>query len=138
VLNHLNAESPHGIPVVREYVDVFSEELPGVSPEREVEFSIDLVLDIAPIAKRPYRMTVPELAALKNQLDELQQKGYIRPSASPWGAPVLFVKKKDGSMRLCVDYRDLNGVTIEFKYPYLGSMICSTSRREPNSSERSI
>jgi hypothetical protein len=81
--NHLKAESPQGLLVVREYVDVFPEELPDMPPEREVEFSIDLVPGTAPIAKRPYRMTVLELAELKKKLDELQQKGYIRLSASP-------------------------------------------------------
>jgi hypothetical protein len=98
-------------------MDVFPEELPGMPPEREVEFTIDLAPGTAPIAKRPYRMAAPELVELKKQLDELLQKGYIRPSSSPWGAPVLFVKKKDGNMRLCVDYRALNEVNIKNKYP---------------------
>jgi ribonuclease HI len=117
MLHNLKAETPKEVPVVAEYMDVFPEELPGMPPEREVEFAIDLVPGTAPIAKRPYRMAAPELAELKKQLDELLQKGYIRPSSSPWGAPVLFVKKKDGSMRLCVDYRALNEVTIKNKYP---------------------
>jgi len=117
LLTHLKVESPQEVPIVREYVDVFPEELPGMPPERDVEFSIDLVPGTAPIAKRPYRMAVPELEELKKQLGELRKKGYIRPSASPWGAPVLFVKKKDGSMRLCIDYRGLNDVTIKYKYP---------------------
>ena len=85
--------------------------------ERDVEFTIDLVPGTKPIAKNAYRLAAPELAELKKQLEELQQKGFIRPAASPWGALVLFVKKKDGSMRLCVDYRDLNAVTIKNKYP---------------------
>ena len=68
-------------------------------------------------AKRPYRMSVDELAELKKQLDELISKGYIRPSASPWGSPILFIKKKDGSIRLCIDYRNLNAVTIKNKHP---------------------
>ena len=80
-------------------------------------FVIDLVPGTSPIAKRPYRMSASELAELKKQLEELQRIGFIRPSSSPWGAPVLFVKKKDGSMRLCVDYRALNEVTIKNKYP---------------------
>jgi ribonuclease HI len=117
MLHNLKAETPKEVPVVAEYMDMFPEELPGMPPEREVEFAIDLVPGTAPIAKRPYRMAAPELAELKKQLDELLQKGYIRPSSSPWGAPVLFVKKKDGSMRLCVDYRALNEVTIKNKYP---------------------
>ena len=105
------------VPVVNEYPDVFPEELPGMPPDRDVEFVIDLVPGTAPIAKRPYRMAATELAELKKQLEELQRIGFIRPSSSPWGAPVLFVKKKDGSMRLCVDYRALNEVTIKNKYP---------------------
>jgi hypothetical protein len=101
---------------VKEYLDVFLEELPGMPPHREIEFVIDLAPGTTPIAKRPYRMAVTELAELKKQLNELEQKGYIKPSSSPWGAPVLFVKKKDGSMRLCVDYRALNDVTVKNKY----------------------
>jgi hypothetical protein len=86
-------------------------------PDREVEFIIDLLPDTAPISKRPYRMSVEELKELKKQLTELQEAGYIRPSSSPWGAPVLFVQKKDGSQRMCVDYRSLIDVTIKNKYP---------------------
>jgi hypothetical protein len=111
---NLAAES---ISVVEEFMYVFPEELPGMTPEREVEFYIDLIPGTAPIAKRPYRMAPTELAELKLQIAELQQKGYIRPSSSPWGAPVLFVTKKDGSMRMCIDYRSLNEVTIKNKYP---------------------
>jgi hypothetical protein len=107
----------HDVPVVRDYPDVFPEELPGMPPDRDVEFIIDLLPGTGPIAKRPYRMSVDELAELKKQLEELISKGYIRPSASPWGSPVLFVKKKDGSMRMCIDYRNLNAVTIKNKYP---------------------
>jgi hypothetical protein len=105
------------IPIVREFPDIFPEDLPGLPPDREVEFSIDLVPGTAPISKAPYRMALAELKELKGQLEELLDKGFIRPSASPWGAPVLFVKKKDGSMRLCIDYRELNRVTIKNKYP---------------------
>jgi hypothetical protein len=105
------------ISVVEEFMDVFPEELPGMPPEREVEFYIDLIPGTAPIAKRPYRMAPTELAELKLQIADLQQKGYIRPSSSPWGAPVMFVSKKDGSMRMCIDYRSLNEVTIKNKYP---------------------
>jgi hypothetical protein len=111
---NLAAES---ISVVEEFMDVFPEELPGMPPEREVEFYIDLIPGTTPIAKRPYHMAPTELAELKLQIAELQQKGYIHPSSSPWGAPVLFVTKKDGSMRMCIDYRSLNEVTIKNKYP---------------------
>jgi hypothetical protein len=104
------------IRVVRDFPDVFPEELPGMPPDREVEFVIDLLPGTAPISKRPYRMTVEELKELKKQLTELQEAGYIRPSSSPWGAPVLFVQKKDGSQRMCVDYRSLNDVTVKNKY----------------------
>ena len=118
----MEAKSLEEVPVMNEYPDVFPEELPGMPPDRDVEFVIDLVPGTAPTAKRPYRMAALELAELKKQLEELQQIGFIRPSSSPWGAPVLFVKKKDGSMRLCVDYRTLNEVTIKNKYPFPGSM----------------
>ncbi len=99
------------------FPDVFAEELPGMPSEREVEFVIDLLPGTAPISKWPYRMSVDELKELKKQLTELQEAGYIRPSSSPWGAPVLFVQKKDGSQRMCVDYRSLNDVTVKNKYP---------------------
>jgi hypothetical protein len=92
------------VSVVEEFMDVFPEELPGMPLEREVEFYIDLIPRTEPIAKRPYRMAPTELAELKLQIADLQQKGYIRPSSSPWGSPVLFVSKKDGSMRMCIDY----------------------------------
>jgi hypothetical protein len=104
------------IRVVRDFPDVFPEELPGMPPEREVEFVIYLLPGTAPISKRPYRMSVEELQELKKQLTELQEAGYIRPSSSPWRAPVLFVLKKDSSQRMCVDYRSLNDVTIKDKY----------------------
>jgi len=105
------------VPVVCEYPDVFPEELPGMPPDRDIEFIIDLIPGIGPIAKRPYRMATDELKELKEQLQELQEKGYIRPSSSPWGSPVLLVRKKDGSLRMCIDYRSLNEVTIKNKYP---------------------
>ena len=105
------------IPVVCWFPDVFPEELPGLPPSREMEFSIDLVSDTRPISRAPYRMAPPELKELKAQLQELLDKGFIKPSVSPWGAPVLFVKKKDGTIRLCVDYRQLNKATIKDKYP---------------------
>ncbi|KAK1414363.1 hypothetical protein QVD17_16561 [Tagetes erecta] len=104
-------------PIVREYPDVFPEELPGLPPDREIEFTIDLIPGTEPISKAPYRMAPLELKELKEQLQELLELGFIRPSVSPWGAPVLFVKKKDGSMRLCIDYRELNKITIRNRYP---------------------
>ncbi|GKC96990.1 hypothetical protein Tco_1162432, partial [Tanacetum coccineum] len=112
-------DGPHleSHPVVRDFPDVFPEELPGIPPEREVEFSIELIPRTEPISKAPYRMAPIELKELKEQLKELLERGFIRPSVSPWGAPVLFVKKKDGSMRLCIDYRELNHVTIRNRYP---------------------
>ncbi|CAA0826122.1 Uncharacterized mitochondrial protein AtMg00860, partial [Striga hermonthica] len=111
------AHSPHDVPVVREFVDVFPDELPGGPPDRQVEFSIDLIPGAGPISKAPYRMAPKELQELKAQIQELLRLGFIRPSVSPWGAPVLFVKKKDRSMRMCIDYRDLNRLTIKNKYP---------------------
>jgi hypothetical protein len=103
--------------VVRDFPAVFPEELLGMPPDREVEFVIDLLPRTAPISKRPYKMFIEELKELKKQLTELQEVGYIRPSSSPWGAPVLFVQKKDGSQRMCVDYRSLNDDTVKNKYP---------------------
>jgi hypothetical protein len=107
----------NNIHVVRDFPDVFPEELLGMPPDREVEFVIDLLPGTAPISKRPYMMYVEELKELKKQLTELQEVGYIRPSSSPWGALVLCVQKKDGSQRMCVDYRSLNDVTVKNKYP---------------------
>jgi len=104
------------IPVVQEFPELF-QEIPGLSPDREIEFAINLVPGTAPISKAPYRMAPTELAELRKQLQELLEKRFIQPSVSPWGAPVLFVKKKDGSMRLCIDYRELNRVTVKNKYP---------------------
>ena len=112
-------ESPRlqDIPVVREFEDVFPEDLPGLPPDREIEFAIELAPGTAPVSKAPYRLAPVEMKELATQLQELLDKGMIRPSVSPWGAPVLFVKKKDGSMRLCIDYRELNKLTIKNKYP---------------------
>ncbi|KAL0554222.1 hypothetical protein IC582_008139 [Cucumis melo] len=104
-------------PVVRKYPDIFPNELPGLSPPREIDFAIELESGIALISRAPYRMALVELKELKVQLQELLDKGFIRPSVSPWRAPVLFVKKKDGSMRLCIDYRELNKVTVKNRYP---------------------
>jgi hypothetical protein len=105
------------IPIVCKYLDVFPDNLPGMPLGRDIEFIIEFQPRTAPISKRPYRMPPNELAELKIQLEDLLYKGYIRPSASPWGCPALFVKKKDNSLRLCVDYRPLNAVTIKNKYP---------------------
>ncbi|KAG8499167.1 hypothetical protein CXB51_005608 [Gossypium anomalum] len=118
VLNTKNPELKiESVPVVCEFPDVFPEELPGLPPVREVEFGIELIPGTMPISIAPYRMAPLELKELKAQLQELTDKGFVRPSSSPWGAPVLFVKKKDGSMRLCIDYRQLNKVTVKNKYP---------------------
>lgn len=117
ILTSLKELKLEDIPVVQEFPDVFPDDLPGMPPDRDIMFLIDLVPGTAPISKRPYRMPANELAEMKKQIEELRSKGYIRPSSSPWGAPVLFVKKKDNSMRTCVDYRSLNEVTIKNKYP---------------------
>jgi hypothetical protein len=103
--------------VVQEYPDAFPEDLPGMPPDRDIEFIIELLPGTPPISKRPYRMPINELVELKKQIAELQAKGFIHPSSSPWGAPVLFVEKKDGTQRMCDDYRSLNEVTIKNKYP---------------------
>jgi hypothetical protein len=116
-VNQLKSNLMEDIRVVCEYPDVFPDDLLGMPPERDIEFIIDLLPGTAPIAKRPYRMSVGELEELKKQLKELLDKGYISPSSSPWGAPVIFVEKKDGTQRMCVDYRALNEVTIKNKYP---------------------
>ena len=98
-----------------EYADVFPDDLPGMPPDRDIEFVIELQPGTAPISKRSYRMPPNELAELKIQLQDLLDKGFIHPSASPWGCPALFVKKKDNSLRLCVDYRPL---LVLLKYPF--------------------
>ena len=90
--------TPEDVPVVREYVSVFPKDLPGLPPDREIVFSIELMPGTAPISRAPYRLAPAELKELKVQLEEMIEKGFIRPSHSPWGAPVLFVKKKDGSL----------------------------------------
>jgi hypothetical protein len=105
------------VPVVCEYPDVFPAELSGMPPDWDIEFIIELIPGTTPIAQRPYHMSPQELEELKKQLVDMLSKGLIRPSASPWGSPVLFVDKRDGTIRLCVDYRWLNEVTIKNKYP---------------------
>ncbi|WVZ84351.1 hypothetical protein U9M48_031391 [Paspalum notatum var. saurae] len=118
IVNATELDEIKKIPVVCDFPDVFSEELPGLPPGRDVEFRIDLVPGTAPVSKRPYRMAPDELKELKIQLQEQLDKGFIRPSSSPWGCPALFVEKKDhGGKRLCVDYRPLNAVTVKNKYP---------------------
>jgi len=112
-----NEEEMSSIHVVKDFMDVFPEEIPGLSPKREVEFSIDLVPEAGPVSIGPYRMAPTELIELKKEVEDLLEKQFIRPSVSPWGALVLLVKKKDGGSRLCVDYRQLNKLTIKNKYP---------------------
>ncbi|GJV06653.1 putative reverse transcriptase domain-containing protein [Tanacetum coccineum] len=105
------------VPVIRNFPEVFPDDLPGIPPPRQVKFRIELVPGAAPVARAPYRLAPSELKELSNQLKELLEKGFIRPSSSPWGAPVLFVKKKDGSFRMCIDYRELNKLTVKNRYP---------------------
>jgi hypothetical protein len=103
--------------VVCEFSYVFPEDLPGLPTERDVEFVIEQKPGTTPISRRSYQMPPNELAELKIQLQDLLEKGFIRPSSSPWGCPTIFVKKKDQTLRMCVDYRPLNEVTIKNKYP---------------------
>jgi hypothetical protein len=117
MVNSMKGKVLEDIKVVNEYPDVFPDDLPGMPPDRDIEFRIELLPGTAPISKRPYRMDVKDLAELKKQIEELLSKGFIRPCSSPWGAPTLFVDKKDGSRRMCVDYESLNEVTIKNKYP---------------------
>ncbi|GJU16539.1 putative reverse transcriptase domain-containing protein [Tanacetum coccineum] len=105
------------VPIVQDFLEVFPEDLPGLPPARPVEFQIDLIPGAAPVARAPYRLAPSEMKELSEQLQELSNKGFIRPSSSPWGAPVLFVKKKDGSFRMCIDYRELNKLTVKNRYP---------------------
>jgi hypothetical protein len=115
-LHHTIAQKLEDIRVACEFLDVFPEDLSGMPPDRNVEFTIELQPGMTPISKQPYKMAPKELAELKIQLKKLLDKGYIRSSSSPWGCPALFVKKKDQSLRLCVDYRPLNAITIKNKY----------------------
>ncbi|GJU88399.1 putative reverse transcriptase domain-containing protein [Tanacetum coccineum] len=107
------------VPIVQDFSEVFPEDLPGLPPARPVEFQIDLIPGAAPVARAPYRLAPSEMKELSEQLQELSDKGFIRPSSSPWGAPVLFVKKKDGSFRMCIDYQELNKLTVKNRYPLL-------------------
>jgi hypothetical protein len=115
-VNQLDASQGSEVPVVNVFPDVFPKELPGMPLDQEIEFVIHLKPGIAPIYKTAFRMTTSELAKLKEHIKELLEKGFICPSSSPWGAPVIFVPKKDGTQRLCVDYRVVNEVTIKNKY----------------------
>jgi hypothetical protein len=115
--NQLDASQGSVVPVVTEFPDVFPKELPGMPPDRDIEFVIELKPSTAPIYKTPYRMTTPKLAKLKEHIKELLEKGFIYPSSFLWGAPVIFVLKKDGSQRLWVDYHAPNEVTVKNKYP---------------------
>ncbi|GJW40710.1 putative reverse transcriptase domain-containing protein [Tanacetum coccineum] len=107
----------NGETLIIEFPEVFPKDLPGLPPVRQVEFQIDLIPGAVHVAQAPYRLAPSEMQELSNQLQELSDRGFIRPSTSPWGAPVLFVKKKDGSFRMCIDYRELNKLTIKNHYP---------------------
>ncbi|GKD23898.1 putative reverse transcriptase domain-containing protein [Tanacetum coccineum] len=123
------------MPIVRDFSDIFPEDLPGLPPMRQVKFQIDLIPGAAPMARAPYRLAPTELQEMSTQLQELSDKGFIRPSSLPWGAPVLFVKKKDGSFQMCINYRELNKLTVKNRYPIprikdlfdqlQGSRVCS-------------
>ncbi|GKC53231.1 putative reverse transcriptase domain-containing protein [Tanacetum coccineum] len=113
----VNKPKLEDIPVVREFPGVFPEDFSGLPPSREVEFRIDLIPGAMLVAKSPYHLAPTEMQEMSNQLKELQEKGFIRPSSSPWGAPMLFVKKKDGSFRMCIDYREQNKLAIKNRYP---------------------
>jgi hypothetical protein len=104
-------------PILREYKGVFPEEVPRLPPRRDIDLSIEVTPGAIPTSRTPYKMSTPELVELKLQLKEMMDKGYIRPNVSPWRAPVLFLKKKDGTLRLCIYYRQLNKETIKNKYP---------------------
>jgi hypothetical protein len=120
VLKFVENDKPSGPedhPILREYKDVFPEEVPGLPPIKDIDFSIELVPGAMPMSRKPYRMSTPEVFELKLQMKEMWDKGYIWPSVPMWGAPTFFVKKKDGTLRLCIYYRQLNKMTINNKYP---------------------
>jgi hypothetical protein len=117
MVNQMKVTALEEIRVVQEYPNVLPEQLSGMPPDHDIEFLVELLPRTPPISKRPYRMSINELVELNKQIVELQAKGFIRPSSSPWGASVLFVEKNDGTQRMCVDYRSLNEVTIKNKYP---------------------
>jgi hypothetical protein len=116
-VNQLDASQGSEVPVVSEFPDVFPKELPGMPPDRDIEFVIELMPGTALIYKSPYRMATLELAELKEHIKELLGKGFVCPRSSLWGAPMIFVPEKDGTQRLCMDYRALNEVTVKNKYP---------------------
>jgi hypothetical protein len=111
------AEGLEHLPMVREFMNIFPEEFPRMSPKREMEYTIDLKPRTEPIARTPYRMLTPELQDLKMKLKEFLDLKLLHPSVSPWGAPVIFIQKKDGSWRLCLHYHQLNKATIKNPYP---------------------
>jgi hypothetical protein len=119
VLNFIENNKPslEDHPILREYKDVFTKEVPGLTPRRDIDFSIELVPGVVSVSRTSYRMSTPDLVELKLQINDMFDKGYIRPSVSPWGAPTLFVKKKDDTLRLCIYYKQINKMTIKNKYP---------------------
>ena len=119
ILEPIGDENPRleDYQVLQEFKDVFLDEILGLPPKRDIDFTIELVPGVVPVSKTPYRMSTLEMLELNMQLQELLERKYIRPSVSPWGASVLFVKKKDGTFRLCIDYRQLNKVIVKNKYP---------------------
>ncbi|GJU62067.1 putative reverse transcriptase domain-containing protein [Tanacetum coccineum] len=126
------------VSIVQDFPEVFPEDLPGLPPTRQVEFQIDLVPGAAPVARAPYRLAPSEMKELSEQLKELSDKGFIRPSSSPWGAPVLFVKKKDGSFRMCIDYRELNKLTVKISHTSIRSNPLIEQARARRASEDNI
>jgi hypothetical protein len=116
-VNQLDACQGLVLPVINEFPDVFPDELPGMPLDRDIEFVIELMPGTVRIYKTTYRMATPELAKLKEYIKEMLEKGFIHPNSSSWGAPVIFVLKKNGTQRLCMDYRAINEVTLKNKYP---------------------